>query len=61
MHYYLKFSITRAKVAPVNLIYFSTTEATYGVFQNMEIFCRITIYTRGRHKSFQFYVEFKIM
>ena len=47
-----KFQTTRAKVAPVNLIYgshFSATEATYEVSQNVQN-CRITIFIRGRRK-----------
>ena len=48
---YEKLQATRAKVAPVNLIYgsyFSTTEATYKVSQNMENFVE---FTRITHKQ----------
>ena len=41
---YEKFQATRAKVAPVNLVYgshFSATEATYEVSQNMENFVEL--------------------
>ena len=47
---YEKLQATRAKVAPVNLIYgshFSATEATYKVSQNMENFVE---FTRITHK-----------
>ena len=56
-HYsvYEKLQPTRAKVAPVNLIYgshFSATEATYGlVSQNMGNFVEFTrTFTRITHK-----------
>ena len=47
---YEKLQVTRAKVAPVNLIYgshFSATEATYKVSQNMGNFVK---FTRITHK-----------
>ena len=50
---YENLQATRAKVAPVNFIYgshFSATEATYEVSQNIENFCRNTIFTRCRLK-----------
>ena len=50
---YEKLQATRAKVAPVNLIYgshFSATEATYKVSQNMGNFLEFTrIFTRITH------------
>ena len=48
---YEKFQATRAKVAPVNLVYeshFSAMEATYKVSKNMENFLKYYIFTRGR-------------
>ena len=51
---YEKLKATRAKVAPVNLIYgshFSATEATYKVSQNMGNFVEFTrTFTRSTHK-----------
>ena len=51
---YKKVKATRAKVAPVNLIYgshFSATEATYKVSQNMGNFVEFTrAFTRITHK-----------
>ena len=51
---YEKLQATRAKVAPVNLIYgshFSATEATFIVSQNMENFVEFTrTFTRITHK-----------
>ena len=51
---YEKLQATRAKVAPVNLIYgshFSATEATYKVSQNMGNFVEFTrTFTRITHK-----------
>ena len=51
---YEKLQATRAKVAPVNVIYgshFSATEATYKVSQNMGNFVEFTrTFTRITHK-----------
>ena len=52
---YEKLQATRAKVAPVNLIYgshFSATEATYKVLQNMGTFVE---FTRITHKPVPVY------
>ena len=52
---YEKLKATRAKLAPVNLIYgshFSATEATYKVSQHMGNFVEFTrTFTRITHKS----------
>ena len=54
MSVYEKFQATRAKVAPVNLIYgshFSATEATYEVSLNMGNFAEFArTFTRIRRK-----------
>ena len=55
---YEKLQSTRAKVAPVNLIYgshFSATEATYKVSQNMRNFVEFTrTFTRITHSKSQY-------